>query len=171
MPVSIGARIKEERQRLGLNQTEFAALAGSSRRAQVKWEGDETAPNGSALAALAQAGADVNYILTGERSSKRPRKADRVLASVGLTVSTDGSSTAASDDDLDSAFGTGPNSGEIREFMSDAKELNIPMSALTRGKALGIIDSYGVPSGDMIQLLQSLALDITMDIIDRRSKD
>lgn len=167
----MNGRIKEERNRLGKTQGEFAKIAGASLRSAASWEAGETQPTAAALAKLASAGVDVNYILTGERSPKRPRKADRVLASVGLAVSSDGNLTKVSDDELDHTFGASPHANEIREFVIDAKELNIPMSVLTRGKAMGIIDSYGVPSGDMIQLLQSLALDITMDIIDRRSKD
>lgn len=67
--MSLGARIKEERQRLGLNQTEFAALAGAGRRAMVNWESDGAAPLVTAVTAWAEAGADALYILTGRRTS------------------------------------------------------------------------------------------------------
>lgn len=66
--VTLGARIKEERNRLGMNQTEFAALAGASRRAMVNWESDGAAPLSSALVEWAKAGADALYILTGRRT-------------------------------------------------------------------------------------------------------
>lgn len=66
--MTLGARIKEERQRLGLNQTEFAALAGASRRAMVNWEADGAAPLTTALIAWANAGVDALYILTGKRT-------------------------------------------------------------------------------------------------------
>ena len=70
--VSLGARIREERQRLGMNQTVFAALAGASRRAMVSWEKNESAPLTTALMAWAEAGADALYMLTGHRTADRP---------------------------------------------------------------------------------------------------
>lgn len=66
--VSIGSRLKEERERLGLSQAAFAGLAGASKRAQIDWEKDATSPNAAALSAFADAGADVLYILTGARA-------------------------------------------------------------------------------------------------------
>lgn len=74
--MTLGARIKEERQRLGLNQTAFAALAGAGRRAMVNWEADGAAPLVSALIAWADYGADALYILTGRRTAEaRPDNA------------------------------------------------------------------------------------------------
>lgn len=77
--MSLGARIKEERQRLGLNQTHFAALAGASRRAIVNWEGDGASPPVAALTAWIDAGADPLYILTGRRSIQRPEMIGRAI--------------------------------------------------------------------------------------------
>ncbi len=70
--MTLGARIQEERQRLGLNQTDFAALAGASRRAMANWEADGAAPLVTALIAWGDAGADTLYILTGKRTPDRP---------------------------------------------------------------------------------------------------
>lgn len=64
---SIGEILKEERQRLGMNQEDFAAVAGLKRRAQTLYEQDERAPDALYLRALAGIGVDVHYILTGER--------------------------------------------------------------------------------------------------------
>ncbi|PIV87604.1 MAG: transcriptional regulator [Hydrogenophilales bacterium CG17_big_fil_post_rev_8_21_14_2_50_63_12] len=63
----IGERLKEERDRLGLNQTDFAAIGGIGRKTQFNYESGERAPDGAYLAAIATAGADVLYILTGQR--------------------------------------------------------------------------------------------------------
>lgn len=68
----IGRRLKEERERLGLNQTDFAAIAGAAKRTQIDWEKGVTSPNAEQLAAIAAAGADVLYILTGVRSGAVP---------------------------------------------------------------------------------------------------
>ena len=66
---SLFLRIRQERERLGFNQTDFAALAGASKRSQIGWEQGRTNPDAEALAAWAMEGADVQYILTGVRSS------------------------------------------------------------------------------------------------------
>lgn len=67
--MNIGNRIKEERERLGFDQEGFAALGGASRHSQIDWEKGKSFPNAKVLAAIAASGADVQYILTGVRSS------------------------------------------------------------------------------------------------------
>lgn len=69
MSANIFERLREERMRLGKTQEEFAAIAGVTRVPYTAWE-REVGPSPSAnnLAALAQAGADLLYILTGQRS-------------------------------------------------------------------------------------------------------
>lgn len=66
--MSIGERLREERERLGFNQTVFAAFGEASLRSEIEWEKGKTFPNAKVLAAIAAAGADVQYILTGVRS-------------------------------------------------------------------------------------------------------
>ncbi|WP_081271635.1 helix-turn-helix domain-containing protein [Variovorax paradoxus] len=65
----VGARLKEERDRLGWSQATLAETAGASRRAVVAWEGGVTVPGADALAALAPHGFDVLYIVIGQRSA------------------------------------------------------------------------------------------------------
>lgn len=65
-------RLREERKRLGLNQTEMATLAGVQKRAQVNYEAGERFPDAAYLMAIAGAGANVLYILTGEREGAAP---------------------------------------------------------------------------------------------------
>jgi len=67
--MSINERLREERERLGFNQTDFAGLGDASLRSQIEWEKGKAFPNAKVLAAIAEAGADVQYILTGIRSS------------------------------------------------------------------------------------------------------
>lgn len=64
---NIGARLRDERERLGKNQDAFAALAGIGKRALIHYEKSERSPDANFLAAIATAGADVLYILTGQR--------------------------------------------------------------------------------------------------------
>jgi transcriptional regulator with XRE-family HTH domain len=59
-------RLKEERKRLGLNQDEFAALGGVKKGAQFNYENGSRTPDSDYLAAVAAAGVDVLYLLTGE---------------------------------------------------------------------------------------------------------
>ena len=75
--MGIGDRLKEERERLGFNQTEFAAQAGASKNSQYNYEKGERSPDASYLAAVADRGVDVLYVVTGER---KPTSADGITA-------------------------------------------------------------------------------------------
>lgn len=72
---TLGERLREEREKLGLNQTDFAKLADHSRSAQAAYERDEKIPGGGYLSTLATAGIDVLYVLTG---NKTPSSMDSV---------------------------------------------------------------------------------------------
>jgi len=65
---SIGDRLREERDALGMNQSDFAAAAGTTRKSQFNYETDARRPDADYLAAIASLGTDVLYILTGKRS-------------------------------------------------------------------------------------------------------
>lgn len=69
----LGIRLKEERVRLGFNQADFAALAGVAKTSQFNYEKGERSPDAAYLAAMAAAGVDVLYVVTGER---KPVQAD-----------------------------------------------------------------------------------------------
>ena len=62
--MSVGERIKEEREKLGFNQDSFAEMAGVSRRSQIMYEQDKTDASAGYFTKIAEIGADVNYILT-----------------------------------------------------------------------------------------------------------
>lgn len=65
---NIGLRLKEERKRLGKNQTDFARFCGFSRRTQVKYEQGESAPDELYLFKASELGADIGYILDGVKT-------------------------------------------------------------------------------------------------------
>ena len=67
-----GERIKKERERLGFNQGDFAALAEATRKTLFNWESGAASPNAAVLAAWAQHGLDVLYVVTGERLTAQP---------------------------------------------------------------------------------------------------
>jgi transcriptional regulator with XRE-family HTH domain len=64
---SFGARLAEERKRLGLKQAEFAKLVGTDLPKQSLYENDRRELRADYLARLAEGGVDVVYILTGRR--------------------------------------------------------------------------------------------------------
>lgn len=65
-------RLRQERERLGLSQTEFGQLGGVKKLAQINYEKGQRQPDAAYLAGIAAAGADVLYILTGQRSGGAP---------------------------------------------------------------------------------------------------
>ena len=67
---TIGERIKEERERLGLSQLALAELCGVTMRSQRNYEKDERSPDAQYLALLLGEGVDVLYVLTGARSGE-----------------------------------------------------------------------------------------------------
>ncbi|MDO9233053.1 MAG: helix-turn-helix transcriptional regulator [Methylotenera sp.] len=64
---NFGSRLKEERERLGLNQTSFGQIAGVGRKSQFNYEDDARVPDAEYLAAVAAFGVDVIYLLLGKR--------------------------------------------------------------------------------------------------------
>jgi transcriptional regulator with XRE-family HTH domain len=66
--MSFGARLREERKRLGLKQAEFAALAGTEVPKQSLYENDRRGLRAPYLARLEPIGVDLLYVLTGRRS-------------------------------------------------------------------------------------------------------
>ncbi|MDE9487244.1 XRE family transcriptional regulator [Xenorhabdus bovienii] len=67
---TIGSRIKEERERLGLSQTDFANMTGDSSHVQASYESNQIAPEGLYLQKITRHGCDTLYIITGYR--RRP---------------------------------------------------------------------------------------------------
>lgn len=75
----IGERLREERVRLGLSQPVFAAHAGTTKQTLFSWESGKTAPNAEQLAALASAGVDVMFVLSGARAQPPLQAAEEAL--------------------------------------------------------------------------------------------
>lgn len=65
----VGDRLKQERERLGFNQTAFGAIGGVKTLAQHNYEKGTRRPDTDYLAAIAKVGADIQYIVTGDRSA------------------------------------------------------------------------------------------------------
>ncbi|OEC69647.1 transcriptional regulator [Pseudomonas sp. AP19] len=73
--MGIGDRLKEERERLGFNQTELAAIGGASKNSQYNYEKGERSPDATYLASVTNEGVDLLYVVTGER---KPTKAESI---------------------------------------------------------------------------------------------
>lgn len=86
--MNLGARLKAERERLGLSQTDFAAIAGASKHAQINWEKGAASPNAVALEAWEKRGLDVLYVITGRStpSLKLPGDTVREMGVPGQAV-------------------------------------------------------------------------------------
>lgn len=69
--ITLGDRLREERNKKGLTQADFADLAGVTKRSQSLYEGNERTPKADYLASLYDAGVDTHYILTGKRMNER----------------------------------------------------------------------------------------------------
>ncbi|WP_287031368.1 helix-turn-helix domain-containing protein [Pseudomonas sp. UBA6310] len=82
--MGFGERLKEERLRLGLNQSDFAAFAGVAKNSQLNYEKGERSPDAVYLAAVAEKGVDVLYVVTGIRT---PAPADSLQADEALVLS------------------------------------------------------------------------------------
>lgn len=65
--VSIGERLREERQRLDMSQTVFAEIGGVTKKTQMLYESGDRSPDAAYLASVTTAGVDALYVLTGRR--------------------------------------------------------------------------------------------------------
>jgi transcriptional regulator with XRE-family HTH domain len=65
----VGERLREERERLGLNQTDFGVLLGVSRGTQKNYELGANSLDLRYVTALEERGVDAAYVLTGRRST------------------------------------------------------------------------------------------------------
>lgn len=68
--MTISKRLLEERKRLKMNQTDFAEKAGTTKKSQIEYEKERLPAFAAYLAAIAEAGVDVQYVLTGRRSGE-----------------------------------------------------------------------------------------------------
>lgn len=68
--LTIPARLLEERTRLKMNQTEFAARGGVGKNTQISYEKGDSYPDAAYLGAMAAEGVDVLYIITGKRDGE-----------------------------------------------------------------------------------------------------
>lgn len=66
--MSLGDRIRSERERLGHTQEDWALHVGVHRNTQAKYEKGDAVPDVEYLSKIEEFGADVDFIRTGERT-------------------------------------------------------------------------------------------------------
>lgn len=64
----VAARIRLERERLGMTQAAFGELAGLGRATQIFYENNDRQPDTKYFQKLRERGIDVDYLQTGQRS-------------------------------------------------------------------------------------------------------
>jgi transcriptional regulator with XRE-family HTH domain len=84
--MNFGARLAEERKRLGLRQAEFAERVGTDVPKQSLYETGKRELRADYLARLAEADVDVVYVLTGRRSERGIGEGASALVSAYLTL-------------------------------------------------------------------------------------
>ena len=68
--MTISRRLQEERKRLKMSQTELAQRAGTTKKSQIEYEKERLPAFAFYLEAVAAAGVDVRYVLTGQHSGE-----------------------------------------------------------------------------------------------------
>ena len=67
--MSIGERLRNERERLGLTQEQLGSVGGITKLSQFNYENGKRSPSADYLAEIAKVGIDVNYVLFGTRAN------------------------------------------------------------------------------------------------------
>ncbi|CAE6926176.1 hypothetical protein R69927_06858 [Paraburkholderia domus] len=88
MPYSFGARLIEERDRLGLTQGDICESTGINRKTQFAYERDHRYPDAGYLMTLLKQGFDVSYMLSGERPPRYGTVHEDLLCNVLVAVDT-----------------------------------------------------------------------------------
>ncbi|NWB67999.1 helix-turn-helix domain-containing protein [Pseudomonas sp. I8001] len=85
--MSIGARLKSERLRLGLSQSAIGAIGGVEVNAQGRYENGIRLPRADYLASVAESGVDILFVITGKRTENG--SADSAKAAEALDSATE----------------------------------------------------------------------------------
>lgn len=78
-----GSRLKEERKRLGLTQTEFGKLGNASLNSQTAYERGKIPPTVGYLLKLARHDIDIGYVLTGHSGGIVDGETGRLISALG----------------------------------------------------------------------------------------
>lgn len=159
----IGQRIRAERERVGLSQTELGAVGGVQKNAQHNYEGGKRAPDATYLASIARVGCDILYILTGERSeASLPKTAADIIRGMERRQLADRLENAAPDfvqvplHEADLAAGDGRTNdreeveGHLAFRRSWLKRLGVSAAGAVIARARGESMSPTIQDGDVV---------------------
>lgn len=77
-----GARLKDERRRMGRTQHAFGEIGGVGKLAQLNYEKGGRMPSVDYLRRLGEHGVDIAYLLTGERTTSKEIDTDLLAACI-----------------------------------------------------------------------------------------
>ncbi len=141
---NFSARLREERERIGLSQAALAEAGGVKKLAQHTYEKGERSPSSDYLLKVADAGVDVSYLLTGSRKLTGPTpppSSDEDAISLPLLSATGSMGPGNEVTPEDVILGRVPVS---RHWLS----VNLPRS---RPEALQLVHAYGDSMGDTLR--------------------
>lgn len=72
-------RLKIERERLGISQTNFAESCGVKKNAQINYEKGERQPDSDYLQKAYQLGVDITYLFSGQRTNLSAMPTDELF--------------------------------------------------------------------------------------------
>lgn len=81
----VGARLRVERERLGMSQDEMGTRAGKNKNTQMRYETGVNSPTAAYLHDLADLGVDIGYVLTGFPTELHDEDADMLARFRGAT--------------------------------------------------------------------------------------
>lgn len=84
--MSIGDRLRAERERLNMSQSVFADAADLTRKTLYGYECGERFPDAAALAKWADVGVDILYVITGNCTAPEQMSKPRLPAGDGQTI-------------------------------------------------------------------------------------
>lgn len=91
--MSIGSRLREERERLNMKQEDFATACGVRRRAQSSYESDTRSPDANYLEAAAKIGVDISYVIYGKPGTSETALRLSILEDVYFAINSELGST------------------------------------------------------------------------------
>lgn len=137
--MTIGDRLREERERLGFSQPAFAGLAETTKKSQIDYEKGITFPKANYLEVIAKVGSDIQYIVTGVRSASLMgeealllegfRKMDAETKRRTLAMVYGGTPPAAN---ISTKFNVQGNVGSQVDTVASGATLNVDMGSIKK---------------------------------------
>lgn len=171
-------RLRDERRRLNLNQSDFGSIGGVTKETQSNYETGTRKPNSDYLEALSSHGVDVGFLFTGSRSVEPAADAD-ASSQLGNPKRKLSGAAPAPDDEADTVWiplfaaagSMGPGSDvQVDEVILDKVPvsrrwlgLNLPRS---RPDALRLVHAYGDSMGDTLRSGDFALVDTDRSFVD-----